>query len=209
MKNKVELVGIYGDDLLHSLAAWTSTSRELTEDKKARIPKLLTMLVDGSDGNAHGTPFERSMLHFLITTDVATHIQLCKHRAGVSANSESARYKELKEDKFMVPQDWPEDLQKKLAAHTELSNKLYHQSLQMLVDGGMDRKRAKESARFFKTYNSQIDMDISFNFRSFAYFQKLRNAPGAQKEIRGIAEEMLRLVRETGKFEHSLKAWKL
>ena len=33
---------------------------------------------------------------------------LIKHRIGVSVNSESARYKELKEDKFYVPDDWPE-----------------------------------------------------------------------------------------------------
>jgi hypothetical protein len=41
MNNKVELLGWYGDDTTIALSAWTSTSRELTEEKKARIPKLI------------------------------------------------------------------------------------------------------------------------------------------------------------------------
>ena len=39
--NKVELVGWYGGDETHALSAWTSTSRELTEEKQMRdvIPR--------------------------------------------------------------------------------------------------------------------------------------------------------------------------
>ena len=44
--NKVELVGFYGSDETHALSAWTSTSRDLTEDKKSRIPQLLKMLAE-------------------------------------------------------------------------------------------------------------------------------------------------------------------
>jgi thymidylate synthase ThyX len=69
------------------------------------------------------------------------------------------------------------------------------------------RKRAKESARYFKMYNSQIQSDLSFNMRSFANFLKLRMSDHAQVEINEIASEMLKLVRQTGKFEHTLKAW--
>jgi thymidylate synthase ThyX len=90
------------------------------------------------------------------------------------------------------------------------SNKHYHQCLAELTPI-LGRKRAKESARFFKTMNSQITMDISFNFRSFAHFCKLRNAPDAQLEIREIAESMLNLVKniEGHPFEHTIKAFSL
>ena len=101
-QNKVELIGYYGSDETHALSAWTSTSRDLTEDKKNRIPKLLKMLAE----NGHETPFEKSSIHFLVTSDIASHIHLLKHRIGVSINAESARYKELKEDKYHVPVDW-------------------------------------------------------------------------------------------------------
>ena len=101
--NTVELVGWYGGDETHALSAWTSTSRDLTEEKKTRIPSLLKMLAE----NGHETPFEKSSLHFLVTVDTATHIHLLKHRIGVSVNGESARYKELKGDKYLGPDDWP------------------------------------------------------------------------------------------------------
>jgi len=32
-ENKVELIGTYGGDETHALSAWTSTSRDLTEEK--------------------------------------------------------------------------------------------------------------------------------------------------------------------------------
>ena len=103
--NKVELIGVYGSDETHALSAWTSTSRDLTEDKRKRVPQLLNMLAE----NEHHTVFEKSSLHFLITTDIASHIHVLKHRIGVSVNAESARYKELKDDKYYVPTDWDEE----------------------------------------------------------------------------------------------------
>ena len=218
MKNSVELIGYYGSDETHALSAWTSTSRDLTEDKKQRIGKLLKMLA--SEG--HHTPFEKSTLHFLVNVDQATHIHILKHRIGVSINGESARYKELKEDKFLIPDDWQDitlsravayydkgtPLLNVLKRYSEEGNKLYHQALEDLTPI-LGRKRAKESARFFKMFNSQITMDISFNWRSFYHFQKLRNDVNAQKEVRELAEEMLKQVKELGVFKETIKAFEL
>lgn len=206
MSNSVELLGYYGSDLIHAQSAWTSTSRDLTEDKLARVDKLLNMLA--SEG--HHTPFEKSSLHFLVNVDQATHIHLLKHRIGVSINGESARYKELKEDKMMWPSDWSNTWQYKLKTYTEEGNKLYHEALEYFSPI-LGRKRAKESARFFKTFNSQISMDIMFNFRSFYHFQQLRNSEHAQKEVRQLAEEMLNQVKniEGNPFAKTIEAFKL
>ena len=216
MNNKVELLGYYGDDLIHACSAWTSTSRELTPEKIERVPKLLTMLA--SEG--HHTPFEKSSLHFLVTVDQATHIHLLKHRIGVSINGESARYKELKEDKFYLPKDWDdiynktgnggEDWVRTLERYTELGNHFYHKCLEDLTPI-LGRKRAKESARFFKTFNSQITMDVMFNWRSFAHFQQLRNSEHAQVEVRELAQQMLELVKniKDNPFKDTIKAFGL
>ena len=206
MSNSVELLGHYGSDTVHAQSAWTSTSRDLTEDKLARVDKLLKMLA--SEG--HHTPFEKSGLHFLVNVDQATHIHLLKHRVGVSINGESARYKELKEDKMMWPSDWSGSWKNKLAEYTKEGNKLYHEALEYFTPI-LGRKRAKESARFFKTFNSQISMDIMFNWRSFYHFQKLRNSPDAQKEVRELAEEMLNQVKNIkgNPFEKTIKAFEL
>ena len=233
MKNTVELLGYYGSDEIIACSAWTSTSRELTEDKKARIPKLINML--WRDG--HETPFEKASVHFLVNTEIASHIHILKHRIS-SLNAESARYKELKEDKYLLPQDWdgirpsneslnlsgfddysidfsagpvdgcPNTWLSILEWYTKLGNELYHGAIADL-EPVLGRKRAKESARFFKTYNSQIQADVMLNMRSFANFQKLRNSEHAQLEIREIAGTMLELVKniDGNPFKHTIQAF--
>lgn len=216
-KNKVELIGYYGSDEIIACSAWTSTSRDLNDDKKERIPNLIKMLWD----NGHETPFEKGMVHFLVDTDIASHIHLLKHRIS-SMNAESARYKELKEDKYYLPEDWMgiecsrsiweegdcENWYDVLEQYTKQGNHLYHKCLEDLTPV-LGRKRAKESARFFKTYNSQIQGDVSFNMRSFANLIKLRYSTHAQLEINDIAKEMLDLVKgiEGEPFKHTLQAW--
>ena len=203
MKNTVELLGYYGSDEVIACSAWTSTSRELDEKKRQRIPKLIDMLWS----HGHETPFEKGSVHFLVDCDIASHIHLLKHRIS-SLNAESARYKELKEDKTFIPDDWPEFWQQQLKQYTEDGNRLYHKCLADL-EPELGRKRAKESARFFKTYNSRIQADVQFNMRSFANFIKLRKSEHAQKEIREIAEKMLDLVKniEDDPFQHTLNSW--
>ena len=221
-QNRVELIGTYGGDITHALSAWTSTHRDLTPEKRERIPKLLADLAK----NEHHSPFEKSAIHLLVTSDIATHIHIIKHRIGVSVNAESARYKELKDDKFYVPVDWPEE------AKTEFEEKVkelyawYHTKVETLTDHfsrlhakelpievvtpeikKKARSRAKESARFILPYANQITQDVMFNFRSFAHFLHLRLDPHAQREVRELAQGMLDLIKETGAFEHSLAAF--
>lgn len=220
LNNTVELLGYYGSDTVIACSAWTSTSRNLTEEKRARIPALINSL--WSDG--HETPFEKGEVHFLVDTDIASHIHILKHRIS-SMNAESARYKELKEDKYYLPEDWAGidthidyrvdcgqftagSWSEALEEYTKLGNLLYHKCLEDLAPI-LGRKRAKESARFFKTYNSQIQGDVKFNMRSFANFIKLRRSEHAQLEIREVADKMLDLVYdiEDKPFKHTLEAW--
>lgn len=216
MNNSVELLGYYGSDEIIACSAWTSTSRDLNEQKRGRIGKLINKL--WSEG--HETPFEKGVVHFLVNCEIASHIHLLKHRIS-SLNAESARYKELKEDKYYLPEDW-KDIQikkfdsgspsetwwQRLQEYTDEGNRLYHQCIADL-EPVLGRKRAKESARFFKTYNSQIQADVMFNMRSFANFQKLRNSEHAQLEIREIAGKMLECVKniDGNPFKHTLEAW--
>jgi len=224
MENEIELLGYYGSDRIIAGSAWTSTSRDITPDKESRIPALVKNLWE----NGHHTPFEKANVHFLVNTDIATHIHLLKHRTA-HINGESARYKELKEDKFYLPKDWADiesssqigyksnyisiDPQLKrwvdiLEDYTKLGNILYHQSLKDL-EPKLGRKRSKESARYFKTYNSQIQADVQFDMRNFGGFLKLRYDDHAQSEIYDIAHKMLDLVKniEGNPFEHTIKSW--
>lgn len=241
MENKVTLIGYYGGDKTHCLSAWQSTNIdfEYTENINSRIgllfdntvkqkqktpQELLKMLAD----SGHGTPFEKSTLHFQLTADLASHIHMIKHRIAVSVNSESARYKELT-DKWYIPEDWG-DLEvmshvyfdgecvavpgekwgSVLENFSKCAHDFYHQALKDLTPT-MGRSRAKESARYFLPYAKQLDFDCMFNFRSFAHFQGLRNSPHAQVEIRQIAQSMLEQVKAipSNPFQYSLEAFGL
>jgi thymidylate synthase (FAD) len=190
--NKVELIGFYGTDETIALSAWTSTSRDLTDEKRQRIPELIRRLwFDG-----HETPFEKVQLHFLVTCDIASHIHLLKHRIS-SLNAESARYKELKDDKYYIPEDWKStefgsEVSLMLIEHTETSIDRYHDAITRLTPI-LGRKRAKETARYFLPYNTQITSDVMFNLRSFANFYQLRSSEHAQVEIQHIARYMMDL----------------
>lgn len=200
---QVSLIQFVGSDKSHAMAAWASTSQEVTPDKLARIPALLEMLA----ANNHHSPFEHSSFTFKIVGDIATHIHCLKHRIGVSINSQSARYREVKEDTWYVPSDWPLEQQQELNMFCQAAFKFYHDTLNTLVEKGMSRNRAKESARFFLPYATELEWVQTFNFRSLMHFQELRNSEHAQKEVRELAQEILTIVDNLGEFKWSLKAF--
>jgi len=189
--NKAILIGHYGGDKTHSLAAWSSTFLELNLEMPLEIEDRVDVIIDYIINNSkrvrdieqlllflaeqnHTSPFRFSTLHFVTTTEIATHIQFLKHSVALSAeNAESARYKELQEDKFY---------------------------------------RAKESARFFKMYNSQINSNKMMSFDGFVQIYKKRNLLSpSQREIANVVEQMLDEIKSipNNPFEYSLKSFNL
>lgn len=251
MNNKVSLLGYYGGDKRVCLSAWQSTTEELgielpnniqnrvdiifdyLANQKAKSPwELLTFLAS----NHHETPFEKCMVDFQLTGDLASHIHSIKHRLS-SINAESARYKEFVQEKYYIPNDWNisactnstlliTDFYKELYSkqtgelnptwadfldfYSKLGFELYHQAIKELTPH-LKKKRAKESARYFLGYNTQLNYDWQMNFRSFVNIQQLRNHKDAQKEIHYIANTMLYLVEniDGNPFEYCLKAFNL
>jgi len=230
MKNKVELTNWMNGDKGIARAAWTSTQINIENKTEEQIEDLIVnKLWNNKSGKPHKTPFERGIVEFNITCDQASHIHLIKHRLA-NINGESARYKELKEDKFYLPDDWKgveaklnhlfynenefvqgfETWYQILEGYTQLGNKLYHQSLEELTPI-LGRKRAKESARYFKTMNSQITLSVMMNMSCFYNFYTLRADDGAQDEIHEIAEQMLQCIKEIegNPFQYTLEAFGL
>lgn len=220
----VEYIGHYGSDETHALSAWTSTSRTLTDEKRARIPQLLRMLAEGDKRhyvpgfNRHISPFEKSTFHFLVLCDKATHIHLIKHRVAVSINGESARYKELKEDRLYVPPEWSAEMAQEYIELAEKNFAFYHRAVEFLpgylrstanLDDKSAKKRAKESARFILPMAQCITQDVMFNFSSIMHFLNLRVDPTAQREVRIVGAKMMKIVAELpgAPFEHSLSAF--
>jgi thymidylate synthase ThyX len=242
-KNNVVLLDYMGSDKSHSVAAWASTFYDLDlkmpKNVKIRIDQIVDYILSKSKKirsieqllsylaqNEHESPFRMSSFMFGMTTDVATHIQKLKHSVILEAqNAESAKYKELKEDKFYLPIDWEhfyienKNLLSKYNVHTysqllyqksnEL-NEIYHACLQ---DGitYLGNKRAKETARYFKMYNSQINSINKFSFAGIMTFYNKRTVDFAQEEIKNIAKEMVYSIKniDGNPFEYSLNAFGL
>ena len=234
--NKVILIGYYGGDKTHSLAAWSSTFLELELEMPLEIEDRVDVIIDYILSNSkrirnieqlllflaeqsHTSPFRFSTLHFVTTTEIATHIQFLKHSVALSAeNAESARYKELQEDKFYLPSDWleygktGEYWYNMLKSQSQILNEIYHTCLDELVKAGMPKVRAKESARFFKMYNSQINSNKMMSFDGFVQIYKKRNLLSpSQREIADIVEQMLDEIKSipSNPFEYSLKSFNL
>jgi flavin-dependent thymidylate synthase len=230
MKNKVELTNWMNGDKGIARAAWTSTQINIENKTEEQIEDLIVnKLWNNGSGKPHKTPFERGIVEFNITCEQASHIHLLKHRLA-NINGESARYKELKEDKFYLPEDWVNiavdysefsmgteeafrgfsTWEEVLEHSSKMTNELYHQALIQLTPI-LGRKRAKESARYFKTMNSQITLSVMMNMSCFHNFYTLRNDSAAQKEIQWISEEMLNCIKNIpdNPFKYTIKAFQL
>lgn len=245
-QNSVELVDYMGSDKLHSLAAWASTFAEfdldLPEDIENRVDVIVNHILNNGkrkrsmedllsflSENEHTSPFRFSSFVFACNTDIATHIQKLKHRVILEAeNGESARYKELKEDKFYLPEDWNVPIKSNLLdmeylketnstwsnileEYSKMGNFLYHKALEDLTPV-LGKKRAKETARYFKTYNSQINTlnKLSFDGVMQFYFKR-HDKTYVQNEIADLAINMVNCIKNIpgNPFEYSLKAFKI
>lgn len=221
MNNLVELIDWYGGDKAIARAAWTSTSTDVEAKSNEQIRDLIVnKLWNNGSGKPHRSPFERGIVEFNVISDIASHIHKIKHR-HMSLNGESARYKEIKEDRYYVPVDWDgikisqldldspsETWAERLKEFTEEGNRLYHECLKDLTPI-LGRKRAKESARYFKTYNSQIVSSVMMNMSCFHNFYTLRADSAAQLEIQEIAKAMLQCIKdiEGNPFKYTLEAF--
>lgn len=241
MQNTATLIGYYGGDMRHCISAWQSTNIDLEINLSSNVTERLKQLYDATVitkkktpqellsflvEHGHTSPFRKGLLDFQVTADIASHIHCLKHTVGVEINSESLRYKELK-DKWYIPDDWdnipvnltanissfcgnlpPNSWANLLDDYTELGHILYHESIKQLTPI-LGRSRAKESARYFLPYAKQLDFDMQFSFQAFMHFQNLRYSEHAQKEIRNIANEMLKQVKELpgNPFKYSLEAF--
>jgi len=225
--NKTELIGWYGGDVAIARAAWTSTQIDVEAKTQEQIQDLIVnKLWNNGSGKPHKTPFERGIVEFNITVEQASHIHMIKHRLA-NINGESARYKELKEDKYYLPEDFKgiklsekihmdgeciaeegEDWYDILKNFTNASNELYHQAL-IDITPVLGRKRAKESSRFFKTMNSQLTLSVMMNMSCFYNFYTLRSDEAAQKEIQWIANSMIEEISkiEGNPFQYTLEAF--
>jgi thymidylate synthase (FAD) len=134
----------------------------------------------------HGSPFEHNSMTFYVEAPIFVFREWQRHRAGVSYNEESGRYRELKPvfympgtDRKLVQVGKPGaytfeqgDLAQLGAAHS-ISRRAYEvawNSYQMMLQEGI----AREVARMVLPVGIYSSMYVTFNARSLMHFLSLR-----------------------------------
>lgn len=212
---KVELQDFMGNDRSIAEAAWTSSLDYEKKQKRTQedVEKVVKMLAE----HKHATPFESVVLRFWIKMPIQTDRQHMTHRIGTH-NGLSGRYRTMPNEFLDVPADIKaierklsyadngSSYQRNILDHynqlcTE-ANIFYNEALAHIKENERNKlitnseyKRLREFLRGVLPQNNMTERITIFNLRSFANYQKLRNSPHAQPEIRRVAELMLEEVK--------------
>lgn len=213
-ENKIELLSVFGDDLMVVNAARVSFGK----NKKVfdeRDEKLIKYLVD----HKHTAPFRHPQLQFRITCPIYVSRQLEKHQVGLSLNSISGRYVDFS-DSYTTIKEWRKQSTNSkqgsegLIENQEKASKLEHSVIeickgvyQQLIDLGV----SKEQARTILPLNLNTTFIWTGSLLAFKHLFNLRLKPDAQQETRELVQQMLSLVKniEGNPFQHTLNAWGL
>lgn len=126
-----------------------------------------------------------------------TH-ELIRHRF-LAVSEVSQRYVDMSQSYTVAPPALRESGTAILSGVVENHRdavKLYDLIVRDLVESGLTRKQARESARCVLPGGTETKMIVSGNVRAWRDFIQQRNAPGADAEIREIAGAILAVLNE-------------
>ena len=191
VKPQAELLDYLGDSelnvatsarLTHSDKSPEEIKGDMSEETKERMAKYMIEL-------GHDSTLENSFFYFKIRCSrVASH-QLVRHRIGVSVAQRSQRYVEEDDFEFIVPPTIKGNKAEyeMFIDHMEYSRNLYQHYRSVGIP--------KEDARFILPQIATY-LTVGFNARALRHFLKLRLDKTAQWEIRQLAEQILKQVKE-------------
>ncbi len=210
---KVELQEFMGSDKGIAESAWTSSLTLQGKEKRSEqdVERIVKMLAN----EGHSTPFESVVLKFWIKMPIQTDRQHVTHRIA-SHNGMSGRYRTMPNEYYEIPTDINNLTYKALVItpmqagylvdkYSELCSDANHYYSTLLgyfkqaekdnVISNDEYKRLREFYRGVLPQNNMTERVTVINLRSFANYQKLRNAPNAQPEIQQVAKLMLEAVK--------------
>ncbi len=179
----------------------------LNEEKTEKFLNMLMSL-------GHESPIEHVSFTFGIEgVSRSLLAQITRHRIA-SYSVKSQRYVKEGMFEYIVPPEieaipeakkiYLDAMEKDQKAYDELVSILFEKHYNALIKEGMDEKKAKtkaektaiEDARFVLPNACETKMVVTMNARSLMNFFQHRCCTRAQWEIRALADEMLRLVKE-------------
>ena len=162
-----------------------------TKDQKAFVEKLMKM--------GHLSPIEHPSFTFAIEgiSRACSH-QLVRHRLA-SYSQQSQRYvSEEAGFDYVIPPVIKEDRELRVyfESFMQESQKAYNYIVKRLNEKGIKGEAANQDARFVLPNAAETKIIVTMNARELLHFFRQRCCYRAQWEIREMAEEMLRLVKE-------------
>jgi thymidylate synthase (FAD) len=208
---KVELLNVFGDDLMVSNAARVSYGK--TKDKlDEKDAKLIKFLAD----HKHTSPFRHPQLQFRIQCPIFVERQLFKHQVGFTANSISGRYVDFSDKYYHIETFRKQSKSSKQGSDGVLdseANAKAQEIYSMVVDVASNAYKAllelgvsKEQARGILPLTLETEFIWTCSLHGFINLCNLRIKPDVQKETCELVTEMLKQVRATDKFTYSLQA---
>jgi thymidylate synthase (FAD) len=205
MQILVELQETMGSDLSIANAAWTSTYDKNKREEKYTDNNKISTLVRRLILEKHGTPIESVIFRFWIRMPIFTDRQHMTHRIA-SHNGLSGRYRTMPDDFYHIPEDVNVILNRcglqslaknynDVCTTANTSYKLAINDLKNAEKVGLitndEFKRSREILRGQLPTSGMTERTSIINLRSFANYQKQRNSPHAQPEIKLVAQLML------------------
>ena len=179
------------------------------DDEKTN--KFINMLMD----LGHESPVEHVVFTFGVegVSRVLTH-QLVRHRIGCSYSQQSQRYVKLNQFEYIIPPEiqkvqkarekFIEAMEYDQKVYDEISGILFKEHYEKYINSGENEKTAArlaektsiEDARYIFPNACETKIVFTMSARALFNFFRERCCNRAQWEIRAMAEEMLKQVKE-------------
>ena len=212
---KVELLEVFGNDLMVCQSARVSYSKDASNYSVEQNDKLINFLAKHN----HWSPFSHPKIQFRLEMPIYVERQIIKTQAGVEYNSISGRYVDFS-DTYTTIKEWRKQSKDSKQGSAEALNKnLQHwcndiekkviNECKTAYDKLIELGVSKEQARSVLPLNLNTQFIWTGSLLSFIHLFKLRLKNDAQQETREVVELMLQQVKENGSFKQSLKAFEL
>jgi len=176
-----------------------------------KVSRFLNMLMD----LGHESPIEHVSFTFAVegVSRVLTH-QLVRHRIGCSYSQQSQRYVKLDQFEYVIPPQiaaieearelFVKAMEEDQKVYDKLVEILYKQNYDKYIREGQSEKKAAqmaekvsiEDARYVFPNACETKIVFTMSARALLNFFRMRCCERAQWEIRNMATEMLKKVRE-------------
>lgn len=203
-----------GEKLISSAAKLCYSPVGVEEIESDLTDENVSSFLNGLIGMGHESPIEHISFTFAAegVSRTMTH-QLVRHRIA-SYSQQSQRYVKLEQFEYIVPPAieknekakklFIEAMEADQRYYNEIADSLYEDHYKEMIASGVSEKKAKnaagkkaiEDARYVFPNACETKIVFTMNARTLLHFFRLRTCNRAQWEIREMAIEMLRQVKE-------------